>query len=316
MANVTRIFYASDIHGSERCFLKFLNAAKFYRANVLILGGDITGKVVVPLIRQGSAYEAHFLGRAHRAETAEEVEDLEKAIRFNGFYPVRLERDEYEVISADKRKQNQLFEELVVASLRRWMELAEERLAGMGVRCFVNPGNDDERFVDEILAQGKYVQNIDGDVAPIDDDHEMVVVGYSNRTPFDSPREMPEDALEEHIVQLAERLENPGRAVFTLHVPPNGTGLDHAPLLRDGQVVTRGGHTVMTPVGSTAVRRVIERFQPLLGLHGHVHESRGVRRLGRTLCVNPGSEYSEGVLHGAIVNLGKDRVAGYQLVTA
>ncbi|CAB3392263.1 metallophosphoesterase family protein [Kyrpidia spormannii] len=316
MARGMRIFYASDIHGSERCFLKFLGAAKFYGARVLILGGDITGKVVVPLIHRGTGYEANFLGRMHRVESAEEIEALEKAIRFNGFYPVRLEPDEYEAISADELRQSELFRELVLASLRRWVELAEERLKGLGVRCFVNPGNDDEFFVDEVLGESDYVENMDGGVARIDEEHEMVVVGYSNQTPFDSPREMPEEELERHIVALAEQLETPHRAVFTLHVPPYGTGLDHAPLLRDGQVVTRGGHTVMTPVGSTAVRRAIEQFQPLLGLHGHVHESRGARRLGKTLCINPGSEYGEGVLHGAIVNLARDKVHGYQLVTA
>lgn len=184
MARGTRIFYASDIHGSERCFLKFLGAAKFYGARVLILGGDITGKVVVPLIHRGTGYEANFLGRMHRVESAEEIEALEKAIRFNGFYPVRLEPDEYEAISADELRQNELFRELVLASLRRWMELAEERLKGLGVRCFVNPGNDDESFVDEVLGESDYVENMDGGVARIDEEHEMVVVGYSNQTPL------------------------------------------------------------------------------------------------------------------------------------
>lgn len=175
MARGTRIFYASDIHGSERCFLKFLGAAKFYGARVLILGGDITGKVVVPLIHRGTGYEANFLGRMHRVESAEEIEALEKAIRFNGFYPVRLEPDEYEAISADELRQSELFRELVLASLRRWMELAEERLKGLGVRCFVNPGNDDESFVDEVLGESDYVENMDGGVARIDEEHEMVV---------------------------------------------------------------------------------------------------------------------------------------------
>ncbi|WP_052889328.1 metallophosphoesterase family protein [Thermogemmatispora carboxidivorans] len=316
MTRGTRIFYASDIHGSERCFLKFLNAAQFYKANVLILGGDITGKIVVPLLRRGSGYEANFLGRTQRAETSDEVQALEKAIRFNGFYPVRLEQDEYEAILADKAKQSALFERLVVETLERWLTIAEERLQHLGVRCFINPGNDDEWIVDRVLGQTQYVKNADGQVTALDDEHEMIVVGYSNRTPFDSPRELPEEELEALIIRLADQLAHPERAIFTLHVPPHGSGLDHAPLLRDGQVVTRAGHTVMTPVGSLAVRRTIERYQPLLGLHGHVHESRGARKLGRTLCLNPGSEYGEGVLHGAIIQLARDRVAGYQLVTA
>ncbi len=324
MAKPTRLFYASDIHGSEQCFLKFINAAKFYQAQVLVMGGDITGKVVVPLVRRGGPcggsrggpYEAQFLGQTHCVQEQSEIEALEKAIRFNGFYPVRMESDEHQEVAADEAKRQQLFERLVVESLVRWMHFAEERLKGLGVRCYVNPGNDDEWVVDRVLAESRFVENRDGDVAEIDDHHEMIVVGYSNTTPFSSPRELSEEALQQHIAGLVEKVTHPHRAIFTLHAPPYGTGLDSAPLLRNREVVTRGGHTVMTPVGSTAVRNMIESAQPMLGLHGHVHESRGAKRLGRTLCLNPGSEYSEGVLHGALITLGKDKVVGHQLVTA
>ncbi|WP_219930672.1 metallophosphoesterase family protein [Sulfoacidibacillus thermotolerans] len=316
MAKGTRLFYTSDIHGSERCFLKFLNTAKFYQANVLVLGGDITGKVVVPLISRGNAYEARFLGQTHEAHTNEELMALEKAIRFNGFYPLRVTQEEYDDLTADAKKQETLFNRLVAESLERWMDMAEERLKGLGVRCFINPGNDDEWIVDEILAKSNFVENHDGGVVQIDDDHEMLVVGHSNTTPFNSPREMSEEDLSHYMSEVSRKLKFPQRAIFTLHVPPYGSGLDNAPLLREHEVVTRGGHTVMTPVGSTAVRATIEQFQPQLGLHGHVHESRGVKKIGRTLCLNPGSEYSEGILHGALVSLTRDKVVGYQLVTA
>lgn len=317
MASSLKIFYASDIHGSERCFLKFLNAAKFYQANVLILGGDLTGKVVIPLIRQRpGAYQARFMGQEHVVQSEEEIVTLEKAIRFNGFYPVRLEPDEHAWIAEDDVRKDALFERLVVESVSRWMEFAEDRLAGLGVRCFVNPGNDDEWVIDEILSSSRVVENHDGGVVDIDEHHEMIVVGHSNTTPFNSPREMTEADLESHITGLVKKLKNPSRAIFTLHVPPHGSGLDSAPLLKDKEVVTRGGHTVMTPVGSLAVRKTIEIAQPLLGLHGHVHESRGTKRLGRTLCLNPGSEYSEGILHGALISIAKDKVVGHQLVTA
>lgn len=317
MAKALKIFYASDIHGSERCFLKFLNAAKFYQANVLILGGDLTGKVVVPLIQQeAGVYHARFMGQEHVVRTCAEIQELEKAIRFNGFYPVRLEPDEHAAILASEVRKDELFQRLVVESMNRWLEFAENRLKGLGVRCFVNPGNDDEWVIDDILSASSVVENYDGKIVQIDDLHEMIVVGHSNTTPFNSPREMTEQDLQAHIMGLVSELEHPERAVFTLHVPPYGTGLDSAPLLKDKEVVTRGGHTVMTPVGSMAVRAAIESAQPLLGLHGHVHESRGTKRLGRTLCLNPGSEYSEGILHGALVSLTKDKVVGHQLITA
>ena len=72
---------------------------------------------------------------------------------------------------------------------------------------------------------------------------------------------------------------------------------------------------MLTPVGSTAVRELIERIQPVLALHGHIHESRGVANIGKTVAINPGSSYTEGVLQGVIVTLSGDKVVGQQLVT-
>lgn len=316
MATPLKLFYASDIHGSERCFLKFLSAAKYYRAQVLILGGDITGKVVVPLVRHGSDYHTQFLGREWRVSAGRELEELEKAVRMNGCYPVRLTPEEHQRYLADDQAREGLVAGVIRASLTHWLELAEERLAGSGIRCLINPGNDDDWYVDEVLQQSQYVENGDGQVLDLDEDHQMITVGYSNRTPFNSPRELDEEKLGEQLMGLAARLARPESAVFTIHVPPYRSGLDDAPQLRDLKVVTRGGQPVMVPVGSTAVREAISAVGPLLALHGHVHESRGAKRMGRTLCINPGSEYSEGVLRGALIALGRDRIMGYQLVSA
>jgi len=62
----------------------------------------------------------------------------------------------------------------------------------------------------------------------------------------------------------------------------------------------------MEPVGSTAVRELIEEYQPPLSLHGHIHESRGKTRIGETIAINPGSVYSEGSLQGAVIDLADD----------
>jgi Icc-related predicted phosphoesterase len=67
-------------------------------------------------------------------------------------------------------------------------------------------------------------------------------------------------------------------------------------------------------VGSTAVRDALLGIQPLLGLHGHIHESGGMRRLGRTIAINPGSDYGTGVLNGALITLELDKVSAHQLV--
>lgn len=316
MPKELKLFYASDIHGSEKCFGKFLNAGKFYRVQVLIMGGDITGKVVVPLVGEGAAYKARFMGREVHAATEAEAAGLEKNIRMNGFYPVRLTLEEHRRYTEDEQGLKTLIKGLILKSVERWLKMAESRLKGTGIRCFVHTGNDDEPYVDEALRHSAVIEDRDGQVVNLSDDHEMLVVGYSNKTPFNSPREMGETELEDHIREVAKSLSRPATAVFTLHVPPYGSGLDNAPALEDMKMVTRGGEPVMVPVGSTAVRKIIEEFQPLLGLHGHVHESRGAKRLGTTLCLNPGSEYSEGVLRGALVTLEPSKVKAYQLVQA
>jgi len=317
----TTLFYASDVHGSEKCFLKFVNAAKFYKADAIILGGDLTGKVVVPLVAESaSRWTASFQGQQHALETDEERLAFEKTVRFNGFYPVVLSRDEYDSYSRDKPAQERLFAAMMLESLRRWVDIADSRLADTGVRCIVYPGNDDELYIDDVIAHSEVMENPDGRVIQIGA-HELIGMGHVNVTPFDSPRELTEEALLARIETVAASLHFPERAIFSLHCPPLASGLDMAPRLRRDEsgelrVVTSAGHTVMDPVGSSAVRQAIERYQPLLGAHGHIHESRGTARLGRTLCFNPGSEYSEGILRGALVVLDRDKVRGCQLVAA
>jgi Icc-related predicted phosphoesterase len=315
-----KLFYASDIHGSEKCFLKFINAARFYDTQVLVLGGDLTGKVVIPLVRQGAnRYSARFQGEPQVVEGEEARLDLEKRVRFNGFYPVVLDPDEHEAAASDATVRDELFRTVVSASVARWVEIADERLHGTGVRLIAYPGNDDEPWIDGVLASSTVIENADGRVLDLGD-HELVGMGWANVTPFHSPRELPEAELEARLEGLIATMRAPERSIFALHCPPLNTGLDMAPRLRrrDGelQVVAAAGHTVMEPVGSAAVRNVIERHQPLLGAHGHVHESRAVARVGRSLCFNPGSEYSEGVLRGALVVLEPDRVVSCQLVAA
>jgi Icc-related predicted phosphoesterase len=316
----TTVFYASDIHGSEKCFLKFVNAAKFYSADVLVLGGDLTGKVMVPLVKTGPAsYRATFQGQEVLVSGEAERQELEKRIRFNGFYAVVLEPDEFEAVAGDEGLKDELFEAVVSESIKRWVAIADERLAGTDVRFIAYPGNDDEPCVEAILATSEVIENADFRVIDLGR-HELLGMGYSNLTPFNSPRELPEEELERRLEELIGTMRSPETSIFALHVPPSNSGLDMAPKLREQggelQVVSNAGHTVMAAVGSDAVRRVIERHQPLLGAHGHVHESRAVAKVGRSVCFNPGSEYSEGVLRGALIVLEPNQVVSCQLVAA
>jgi len=309
------LYYTSDIHGSERCFLKFLNAARFYGVDTLILGGDLTGKMLVPIVSMDGRWELSFLGRHEVLSSQDEVAEAEKRIRFNGFYPYHCDQQELARMEADPEYATAVFRRSMRESVERWVRLAEERLRETGVRCFIMPGNDDEFDIDDALAHSDVVVNPDGRVLRLDG-YQLLSLSWANPTPWHSPREMPEDELAARIEQLARELEPSVPTIFNLHCPPYHSTLDSAPQLRDDlSVVMVGGQPNLVPVGSSAVRQAIERYQPVLSLHGHIHESRGAVRIGRTLCINPGSAYGEGVLHGALVVLEGDRVVSYQLVS-
>jgi uncharacterized protein len=308
-----RIFFATDIHGSERCFRKFLNAGKFYGVNHLILGGDITGKVLVPIIRTSSGYRCDYNDQAYAYLTESELAQLEQLIRDNGQYPVVGQYDELERLT-DESAREDVFRTVVLESIARWIALAEERLAGSGIRCFITPGNDDYTEVDDALQGSDVVEYVEGRCISLDGGYEMITTGYSNITPWRSPRELEEPELQRYLEAMAAKVSDRSRMIAVLHPPPYGTELDKAPEIdEEFRVQMDGGTPRMTSVGSTAVRAVIEEYQPLLSLHGHVHESRAAQRIGRTTCINPGSEYTNGTLLCAIVNVKGDRV-DYQFV--
>jgi len=218
-------------------------------------------------------------------------------------------------MEADRKLVDQLFSRLMRESVQRWCTIAEERLQGSGVRCLIDAGNDDESEIVEVLKQASYVEMPEGRVVMIDE-HELVSSGFANTTPWHAPRDIPDEELGEFIDAMASHLRAPERAIFNIHVPPYATGLDIAPLLDDTlKPVVAGGEVVSGPVGSKAVRAATEHYQPLVSLHGHVHESRGVIKLGRTTCINPGSEYGEGILRAALVNIKGDKLLSYQLIT-
>jgi uncharacterized protein len=312
----SKIFFATDIHGSDRCFRKFLNAGKFYQVDTILLGGDITGKMIVPVVEEQSGrYYAQLFGRK-RVVNADGLAGLNKFIADAGFYPHPMTVEEISVLKQDPAGVSDLFSKLISQTMSQWIELAEERLAGTGIGCIIAPGNDDPFFIDDVLGSSTSVINPDQRVVELPGGFQMISVGYSNRTPWDSPRELDEDDLAALIDREAAKLPDPGRAIFNLHVPPKDTPIDQAVALdQEFRPVMRGGSPVITGVGSSAVRQAITRFQPMLSLHGHIHESRGEARIGRSLALNPGSEYSEGVLRGVIVTLSQKKgVRGYQLV--
>jgi Icc-related predicted phosphoesterase len=314
----TRVFYTTDIHGSEDCFRKFLAAAKEYKPNVLILGGDITGKMIIPIIAESQIeWTTTFLGERLTMRSESEVQAAEKRIRAIGYYTYRASRQEAEEIQADKDRVEDLFSKLMRDSVSSWIRLAEERLKGSGIRCYVSPGNDDTFAIDPIIQSSDYVIDPEGKVVMIDDQHEMISCGYSNMTPWKCPRDISEEELGEKIASMIAGVQDMDLCVFNLHCPPYNTTLDQAPKLdKDlNPSVQPGGGFEMAPAGSVAVRDVIQRYQPLLALHGHIHESKGTFKIGRTLCMNPGSEYAERVLRGALLDIDGKRVKDFLLTS-
>jgi Icc-related predicted phosphoesterase len=299
-----RIFYCGDIHGSDVCFRKFLNAGPHYDADVLILGGDITGKALVPIVRRadGTA-SARLYGQRRECANEGELEMLRRAISSLGFYPLEVSEEELEQLELDRQAVDDRFRDQMIQQIKAWIELADERLAGSGRECLIIPGNDDEYFIDDALSSGTYARNVEACVVELRNGIEVMSLSWSNATPWHSVREFPEDAISAKLYELSGQLREPASTIFNLHVPPYASGLDTVQKIdADFRPIFDNGIPVEIPCGSTAVRAAIEDMQPLLGLHGHVHESKNAAVIGRTTCINPGSDYASGRLHGVLVD--------------
>ncbi len=310
-----KLYYATDIHGSEICWKKFISAGKFYEVDTLILGGDMTGKAIVPIIAQGNdRYKVTLLEQETILDGREEVEKVVKTIHNRGYYPYVTDPEEVAEISSTPGRSDELFLSQALETVERWMAYAEEKLSGTGIRCYVCPGNDDMMEIDAVIAASKSVQLAEGRVVRLDDHHEMASTGWSNPTPWDTHREEPDEALLERIEAVISQVQDIPNAVFNLHPPPYGSGLDEAPELTEDLRPAYAGRSLI-PVGSRAVLKVIEKYQPLVSLHGHIHEGKGTRKLRRTLCINPGSMYEQGILHGVVMELKPKGLGNYLMVT-
>ncbi len=295
-----KIFFATDIHGSEICWRKFLNAAAFYKADMVVLGGDVTGKIMVPIIAYPDHWEVTIRGERRRLESREELLEAEQQLRDRGSYPAIVTPEELAALNSEGAV-TERFNTEMTRSLDRWLDMADGKLRGGQIPCILNGGNDDIFDIDPILESSPCVTFAEGKILDLDGFY-MVSMGWTNPTPWDTHREAPEDELAAKIDAIAGQAPDMGRTIFNFHAPPFGTGLDEAPALDQNLRPTHGG-AVMKPVGSTAVRDAIMRYQPALSVHGHIHESRGVAKMGRTLAVNPGSSYSDGVLQAALIDM-------------
>lgn len=310
-----RLFFATDLHGSDKCFKKFVNAKSYYDADVLVLGGDFTGKAIVPIIDEPDGWRAEYPNQTKQLDSEATVEEAETQIRNAGNYPLRLSESEYAEFRDDEATVESEYRRLEAERLDEWIELAERKIDDenpIPVIC----GNDDEEYIAEYLADSPAFDMIDSGVTRLPTGHEIIGYGWSNPTPWETPREKSEEAIESDLKAIAAEVEDWDRAIANIHCPPHDTHIDDAPKLDDDlRPVTSGGQIVTESVGSTAVRSFLEEREPMAGLHGHIHESQGEFELGRTLCMNPGSEYGEGYLNGVLLTISDDGIVQNQFTS-
>lgn len=316
MSRDLSIFYVADIHGSDRCFKKWLNAGTHYGIDAVIVGGDLTGKILVPVYQRNGGWTASWEGTRHDLATRAEVESFRASLRSQGVYAYETSPDEVNEIEGSIEKERAVFARLKIRQLEEWMALADERLAGTSIRAYVMPGNDDPVDVDAVLSSGRTVQNVADSVVELGPGIHMASVGESTPTPWHTPRELEDEVLGEKISRVVAGLPPAGTTIWNCHMPPYDTGVDVVPKLDDQlRVQYRAGQPETIPVGARSLRRLIAEHQPSVALHGHIHEGRGRYTIGRTVGFNPGSQYQDGVLLGLIVRLSPDKgVRSYTFV--
>jgi uncharacterized protein len=311
-----KIFFVTDLHGSEICWKKFLNAGPFYGADVVILGGDVTGKAMVPIVqRPDGTWEASLQDHREILEGEDAIVEFEKRVMNRGYYPIRVSDQEYVAMQEDEDLVDKRFKEVMLEGTERWIAMAEEKMAGTGIRVIACPANDDMFEIDDVLAKAEVVETGDEDHPIQLGEFTMVSMGWTNPTPWNTFREAEEPELARRLDHALSAVTDPSTTICNFHAPPYGSKLDNAPALNPDLTYVSGGQAIR-PVGSTSVMESIKEFQPFLSLHGHIHESKGVARIGKTLALNPGSSYEEGILQAAIVNIDekKRKVKNYQLV--
>ncbi|PSN83495.1 hypothetical protein B9Q13_05975 [Candidatus Marsarchaeota G2 archaeon ECH_B_SAG-G16] len=314
-----KFLLVADLHGSETVLNKTINAAKFYGIKNIIVAGDLTGKLLVPIIEIGNGQFTLNLFGETKVVDQTKLPEVRKQIRNSGYYCRIVTKSEYEELENSKEKVKQVFIEEMINDLQQFFAKAEERLKPQNARIYFVPGNDDYEEVAQYVESNapEVIVPFDKKIVEFECGYQLVGYGYSNPTPWHTPRELPEEKIFSDLKQLMEKVDNK-KALLVVHVPPIDTIIDKAPkLTADLKPVMVGGEYQMISVGSTSVRRIIEDYEPVAGLHGHIHESGGLdyvkgSRNGNKIPVfNPGSDYQAGILRGAIIELDDKKVKNY-----
>ena len=318
MKKLMRVLFISDVHGSTPVFTKALGAAAAYKAQILVHGGDIIGKYITPFFHTNGSVQVEIMGAQRVLTNDLETRAAEAEVSRIGSYAYHTTQNQWKELRAKPEEMTNVFFKLANERLESWVRLAEEKLKPLGIKLFLNIGNDDFQDLGKTIEASSYVVYPNNKVLPLDEDHEMLSLGNTNITPWKCEGDLEEPELQKMLDALAAKVQHPERAIFNLHCPPVDTKMDVAPLL-DPQlrpIYLPGGEPQMVHVGCKAVRSLIQRVQPMAGLHGHIHESRGYEKIGRTMCFNPGSEYTIGILSSLLLNLSRDKVESFMFLSA
>ena len=310
-----KLLLVSDLHGSETAYRKLANAVKYYKVDAVVFAGDLAGKVLVPVIKIGDSYKIPLISE-DKLFKGSEAEGKIKELRGSGYHVRVVTEEEYERMKSDKDYLDKVLNETLTNDIVEYLNIIDERYRQQGVKMYLIPGNDDPIDVINGVNSRQW-----GSIIPFDENivnlnsHILVGFGYSNITPWNTHRELSEEEMYERLSRLMNKLDNSeySKTILVVHAPPYGTVIDQAPMLTsDLRVVRRGGEVVLTHVGSTSVKRIIEEYKPLMGLHGHIHESGGVDAIKvngvKIPIFNAGSEYQFGVLRGIIISIDGNKV--------
>ncbi len=303
---MTRLFFACDAHGSVTVQRKMVRVHEAYNCDVVMMCGDLTGKAIVPIVEEkpGRWWSSPW-GTKETYKSEKDVERAKNIYEKRGFYWFMTTEPELEEIQSNPDRVQSLFKQLMLERMQHWIELIEEKIPEH-IKVVVSPGNDDAQDIDEMIKKSRRIIFPLERVVNIDDTYQMISCEYVNSTPWDTPRECPEEELKERLEIEFGRVESHEDLLCNFHAPPYGTMIDLAPKLDEkARVNVRYGAPEMVPVGSKSIRELFEKYQPILGLHGHIHESGGMEYIGRTLCVNPGSAYTQGMLNAFVIDLPK-----------
>ena len=277
-SRMVRILFATDLHGADLVFRKFLNAGSVYEADIAVLGGPDR-----EAHRAGCRDRRRGPGRPTGSRRCHRPRERQRRLgRDRGPKPRSIsgagDDGEYHRLEGDAAEREKLFERECLEQVQRWLALGRERLEPHQIPLYVTGGNDDYEFIEPALTEDPYAINANGQVVVVGPGLEMISTGLGNITPWNCPRDVTEDELSRVIEGMAAHVTEPTRAIFNFHVPPFGSGLDSCPRLDTSVSPPRPMAGELMAAGSTAVRAAIEKYGPLLSLHGHIHESASVTK--------------------------------------